>query len=597
MCDKLKVNQACVTVHSAYLYPLDLYAQTSECYGVQFWPFVVICCARTASGPACFACNALPRFQGGFGFFSCTLQLVRRVHHQSRHNFSVVLGSIYETEIQLRRHLDENPLPNCTYHKYLGEHGSHLLRVSPDGHCDWQVVEEPVNVYNPLIVMAAVLLFLVLLWQAVACFKRLCSAVPLGAVPSDSQQGILGTAVTVEGGQAVSTAPPKKRLNSLDAFRGFSLMLMVFVNYGGGKYWFFHHSPWNGITFADLVFPWFVWIMGVSLAMTIRSLLRKSVTRGRIFLQIVKRTLILFGLGIVTNTLSGDVDINMLRIPGVLQRLAFSYLVAATIHLLFAKPHEGLLVWAPMRDVLAYWPEWLFAIPILVLHLALTFFWPVPNCPQGYLGPGGLHQNGSFENCTGGAAGFIDRTIFGKQHLYQTPDVRHIYDTHLPYDPEGTLGCLTSIFLVFLGLQAGKILLTFPDWKPRVVRWCCWGLLCGIVAGVLCKFSKEDGWIPVNKNLWSVSFILFTASTAFFLLAILYYLIDVCGWWSGAPLVYPGMNSLAVYMGHEIMHGVFPWAWQCRESHWCYLFMNFWGTALWVVFAWLMFRRKLFISA
>ncbi|XP_070384596.1 heparan-alpha-glucosaminide N-acetyltransferase isoform X3 [Dermacentor albipictus] len=562
MCDKLKVNQACVTVHSAYLYPLDLYAQTSECYGVQFWPFVVICCARTASGPACFACNALPRFQGGFGFFSCTLQLVRRVHHQSRHNFSVVLGSIYETEIQLRRHLDENPLPNCTYHKYLGEHGSHLLRVSPDGHCDWQVVEEPVNVYNPLIVMAAVLLFLVLLWQAVACFKsRLCSAVPLGAVPSDSQQGILGTAVTVEGGQAVSTAPPKKRLNSLDAFRGF------------------------------------VWIMGVSLAMTIRSLLRKSVTRGRIFLQIVKRTLILFGLGIVTNTLSGDVDINMLRIPGVLQRLAFSYLVAATIHLLFAKPHEGLLVWAPMRDVLAYWPEWLFAIPILVLHLALTFFWPVPNCPQGYLGPGGLHQNGSFENCTGGAAGFIDRTIFGKQHLYQTPDVRHIYDTHLPYDPEGTLGCLTSIFLVFLGLQAGKILLTFPDWKPRVVRWCCWGLLCGIVAGVLCKFSKEDGWIPVNKNLWSVSFILFTASTAFFLLAILYYLIDVCGWWSGAPLVYPGMNSLAVYMGHEIMHGVFPWAWQCRESHWCYLFMNFWGTALWVVFAWLMFRRKLFISA
>lgn len=561
MCDKLKVNQACVTVQSAYLYPLDLYAQTSECYG-------------------------------------CTLQLVRRAHHQSRHNFSVVLGSIYETEIQLRRHFDDNPLPNCTYRKHLGEHGSYLLHVSPEGHCDWQVAEEPVNIYNPLIVMAAVLLFLILLWQAVACFKRLCSAVvPLGTVPSDSQQGILGTAVTVEDGQAVTTPPPKKRLRSLDAFRGLSLVLMVFVNTGGGKYWFFEHSPWNGITLADLVFPWFVWIMGVSLAMTIRSLLRKSVTRGRIFLQIVKRTLILFGLGIVTNTLSGDVDLKMLRIPGVLQRLAFSYLVAATVHLLFAKPHGGHLVWAPVRDVLAYWPEWLLAIPLLALHLALTFFLPVPNCPQGYLGPGGLHLNSSFENCTGGAAGFIDRTIFGKQHIYQTPDMRHVYHTHLPYDPEGTLGCLTSIFLVFLGLQAGKILLTFTEWKPRVVRWCCWGLFCGIVAGVLCKFSKEDGWIPVNKSLWSVSFILSTASTAFFLQAILYYLIDVCGWWSGAPLVYPGMNSLAVYMGHEIMHGVFPWAWQCPESHWCYLFMNLWGTALWVVFAWLMFRRKLFISA
>lgn len=557
MCD-LKVNQACVTVHSAYSLPLDLYAQTSECYG-------------------------------------CTLQLV---HHARRHsrNYSVVLGSIYETELQLRRHRE--PLPNCTFREHLGEHGSYLLRVSYEGHCDWQVIKEPVNIYNPLIVATAVVLFLILLWQAVACFKRLCSAfVSVSTVPSDSQQGILGTAVAVEDGQAIPTAAPKKRLRSLDTLRGLSLVLMVFVNYGGGKYWFFHHSPWNGITLADVVFPWFVWIMGVSLAMTIRSLLRKSVTRGAIFLQIVKRSIILFGLGIMTNTLSGNVDLNALRIPGVLQRLAFSYLVAATVHLLFAKPHEGQLVWAPVRDVLAYWPEWLLAIPILALHLALTFYLPVPNCPQGYLGPGGSHLNSSFENCTGGAAGFIDRSIFGNNHIYQTPDMRHVYGTHLPYDPEGTLGCLTSIFLVFLGLQAGKILLTFSEWKARVVRWCIWGLLCGVIAGVLTNFSKEEGWIPINKNLWSVSFVLSTASTAFFLLAVLYYLVDVCGWWSGAPLIYPGMNSLAVYVGHEILHGVFPWAWQCPESHWCYLFMNLWGTALWVVFAWLMFCRKLFISA
>ncbi|XP_075736997.1 heparan-alpha-glucosaminide N-acetyltransferase isoform X4 [Rhipicephalus microplus] len=521
MCD-LKVNQACVTVHSAYSLPLDLYAQTSECYG-------------------------------------CTLQLV---HHARRHsrNYSVVLGSIYETELQLRRHRE--PLPNCTFREHLGEHGSYLLRVSYEGHCDWQVIKEPVNIYNPLIVATAVVLFLILLWQAVACFKRLCSAfVSVNTVPSDSQQGILGTAVAVEDGQAIPTAAPKKRLRSLDTLRGF------------------------------------VWIMGVSLAMTIRSLLRKSVTRGAIFLQIVKRSIILFGLGIMTNTLSGNVDLNALRIPGVLQRLAFSYLVAATVHLLFAKPHEGQLVWAPVRDVLAYWPEWLLAIPILALHLALTFYLPVPNCPQGYLGPGGLHLNSSFENCTGGAAGFIDRSIFGNNHIYQTPDMRHVYGTHLPYDPEGTLGCLTSIFLVFLGLQAGKILLTFSEWKARVVRWCIWGLLCGVIAGVLTNFSKEEGWIPINKNLWSVSFVLSTASTAFFLLAVLYYLVDVCGWWSGAPLIYPGMNSLAVYVGHEILHGVFPWAWQCPESHWCYLFMNLWGTALWVVFAWLMFCRKLFISA
>lgn len=562
MCDQLQVNQACLTVQSAYPQRLDVYAKTSECYG-------------------------------------CSLQPVPRSRHRSHHNFSIVLGSVYPTELQLRLDHNEEPLADCTYHRHLGEHGSYLLNVSHEGQCSWQVTEEPVNIYYPLIAAAAVLLFLALLWKVVACVKRLGSAFNQPSdSPSDSQQGILGTAVTVEDGQvAVRAAPPKKRLHSLDAFRGLSLMLMVFVNYGGGKYWFFHHTPWNGLTPADLVFPWFVWIMGVSMAMTIRSLLRKSVTRCHILFRIVKRTLILFGLGIMTNTLFGANNLSTLRIPGVLQRLAFSYLVASTIHLLFAKPHEGHLVWAPMRDVLAYWPEWLLAIPILGLHLALTFFLPVPHCPRGYLGPGGWHLNSSFTNCTGGAAGYIDRTIFGNKHIYQTPDMRHVYHTHQPYDPEGTLGCLTSIFLVFLGLQAGKILLTFPEWKPRIIRWCCWGLACGVVAGMLCKFSKEEGWIPVNKNLWSVSFILSTASTAFFLLAVLYYLIDVRGWWSGAPITYPGMNSLAVYVGHEVMHGTFPWAWECPESHWCYLLMNLWGTALWVVFAWLMFRRGLFISA
>ncbi|KAK8769528.1 hypothetical protein V5799_014008 [Amblyomma americanum] len=222
MCDQLQVNQACLTVNSAYPQRLDVYAQTSECYG-------------------------------------CSLQPVPRGHHRSRHNFSVILGSNYPTELQLRLHHNEEPLANCTYHKHLGEHGSYLLSVSNEGHCSWQVAEEPVNIYYPLIAAAAVLLFLALLWKVVSCAKRLGTAFSQPSrSPSDSQQGILGTAVAVEDGQAVPAAPPKKRLRSLDAFRGLSLVLMVFVNYGGGKYWFFHHTPWNGLTLADLVFPWSV---------------------------------------------------------------------------------------------------------------------------------------------------------------------------------------------------------------------------------------------------------------------------------------------------------------------------------------------------
>ncbi|KAM7282345.1 TELO2-interacting protein 1 homolog isoform X2 [Ixodes scapularis] len=247
----------------------------------------------------------------------------------------------------------------------------------------------------------------------------------------ESQENVLGSALSISGNAAEMEKPPltpaKKRLRALDAFRGLSLVVMVFVNYGGGKYWFFHHSPWNGLTVADLVFPWFIWIMGVSMAMSVRSLLRKSVSKRRIMWKIVKRSAILFFLGIVLNTAHHNNDLTKLRIPGVLQRFGISYLVACSLHLLFARPQDKMVGsgWTTkVRDILLYWPEWLVMLALLAVHLALTFFFNVPDCGRGYLGPGGLHLNGSHFNCTGGAAGYIDRTLLGGSHIYQAATPR-----------------------------------------------------------------------------------------------------------------------------------------------------------------------------
>ena len=92
-------------------------------------------------------------------------------------------------------------------------------------------------------------------------------------------------------------SPPHQRntipSQSLDTFRGLSIVIMIFVNYGGGSYWFFAHSPWNGLTVADLVFPWFLWIMGVSLAISIRSQLRNSMSRSDNLKIILTRVFIL----------------------------------------------------------------------------------------------------------------------------------------------------------------------------------------------------------------------------------------------------------------------------------------------------------------
>lgn len=83
--------------------------------------------------------------------------------------------------------------------------------------------------------------------------------------------------------------------------------------------------------------------------------------------------------------------------------------------------------------------QWLVVLALTATHTVLTFFMPVPDCPTGYLGPGGLHNHSSSPNCTGGAAGYIDRIVFGANHIYQHPTCKSVYETVTPYDPEGML--------------------------------------------------------------------------------------------------------------------------------------------------------------
>ena len=117
---------------------------------------------------------------------------------------------------------------------------------------------------------------------------------------------------------------------------------------------------------------------------------------------------------------------------------------------------------------------------------------------------------------------------------------------------------MLAVFQVFLGLQAGMIVMVFTDWKSRSVRWLSWCILTGAVGALLCLGTKEEGWIPVNKNLWSLSFVLVTSCFAFFLLTVCLILVDVLKWWNGAPFFYPGMNSILMYVGHQWTYNLFP---------------------------------------
>ncbi|KAL1139519.1 hypothetical protein AAG570_006502 [Ranatra chinensis] len=461
--------------------------------------------------------------------------------------------------------------------KDFGEFGIYDLIYEND-QCDLHVYKRPVNIYLPLLLICLGLLIIAVLYSFISLiYNRWIRK-------NNTDESNTGKITR------------RRRVKALDTFRGISICVMIFVNYGAGHYWFLDHATWNGLQVADLVFPWFMWIMGVCVPISIKSQLKKNVPRIKIFINSLRRSLILFLLGLCLNTLGIGANLNTLRLFGVLQRFSVVYFVIAIISIIFTfNDYDNSNRVSQSRFY--YSNIWLIILILLAVHCYFTFFFPVPGCPTGYLGPGGIQYDSKYENCTGGAAGYIDKLLLGYNHLYQKPTSADVYKTEA-FDPEGPLGCLTSIFQVFLGVQAGSILVYHSKWHSRIKRWLIWGTISGIIGIVLCQARQDGGWVPLNKNIWSLPFACVTSCLGFYLLCLLYYLIDIKAVWTGAPFVYPGMNATILYVGHSICYEMFPW-------HWSYGYMNthfiltleaLWGTALWVVIAYWLYREKFFLS-
>ncbi|XP_071129358.1 heparan-alpha-glucosaminide N-acetyltransferase-like isoform X1 [Mytilus edulis] len=564
----------------------------------------------------CYKCNPIP--------------LAIRVR-----NKTVFVDTRWKTNLHITEDDGTRVIQHCSFSKHFKENGTYTIHVNTTGdakhNCTVLITNSPKSSFIALYAAAGIFFAVALLWwlSSKYCWDKLYRKI----YPNDGENEPLIDQVTIShdgslkhshGGLISSVSltssteihqsskhgatqnlqgvrgspgdkPKKERLKSLDTFRGISIVIMVFVNYGGGGYWFFSHSKWNGLTVADLVFPWFVFIMGTSMIYSFTSLLRNETPKHKIFWKILRRSCILFILGLVINTNgSSSVDMTELRIPGVLQRFAVTYLITATVHMFVAKLPDTVTE-TRFKDITDYWSEWIIISLFILVHTCLTFLLPVDTgCEKGYLGPGGLEKNGTQYNCTGGAAGYIDRKVFGEKHIYGSPTCKEIYHNDLPHEPEGLLGTLTSCVLCFLGLQAGKILCTYKSRSARVMRFCIWGIVLCLLAGILCKFSKNDGWIPINKNLWSLSFVFCLGGFAFLLLCFCYLMIDEWKIWNGAPFYYPGMNAILVYMGHELLHKNFPVSWDVPETHASKLAIDLYGASLWVIVATYLYYKKSF---
>jgi predicted acyltransferase len=294
-----------------------------------------------------------------------------------------------------------------------------------------------------------------------------------------------------------------KRLLSLDAFRGITIAGMILVNNPGSwghVYPPLLHAKWHGWTATDLIFPFFLFIVGVAITLSFQKHLEEQ-DKKFLYLKILRRTIILFVLGLF---LSGFPFFNLLkiRIPGVLQRIAIVYFFASIITLNTRLRGQ---IWITSGLLIFYW---------VIMKLI-----PVP----GY-GAGDLSVEGNL-------AAYVDNAIF-HGHMWKAT-----------WDPEGLLSTIPAIATALTGVLTGHLLISGRD-RKEIAGWMFVIGWMAILVGLFWSIV-----FPINKALWTSSYVVFTSGAALQFLGFCYWLIDVQGWkkWANPAVIY-GMNAITVFV-------------------------------------------------
>ncbi|KAF0701267.1 Aste57867_8261 [Aphanomyces stellatus] len=401
------------------------------------------------------------------------------------------------------------------------------------------------------------------------------------------RRGILSTEAPTE--TPIDAKKKPTRVVCLDVFRGIIIFTMIFVNLGGGSFWYFNHAAWNGLTFADIVFPCFAWIMGVTMNIGVASHVKKQTKLWKMLVDGFLRAVKLFLLGLFVNDFR---NFKGGRIPGVLQSFGFAYFYVTCAVV------AGLAVESKSMPFLRRAVEGCIVLAVVVANLLVVFYLPVDGCPTGYLGPGGRGDDGLYPNCIGGAHLVVDRKIFGDAYMMQGGGTAAwIYGSGGPWDPEGFLNWLMVAFTAYLGYVVGGIFLK----ESRVVWKVCilggTGAVLAVVGLALCGFKTNGGWIPINKNLWSLSFVLTVSGIACGMLALLYLIVDKWAIWGGTPFKQNGMNAIALYVGHEVLAQHVPFGWdRDGDSHTQAALSNLGGAVAWTLVALWMHGQGIFIT-
>ena len=365
---------------------------------------------------------------------------------------------------------------------------------------------------------------------------------------------------------------PSDRLLSLDAFRGLTIAGMVLVNNPGSWAYVYAplaHAEWHGWTPTDLIFPYFLFIVGVAMPFSFRRRLAAGAGRLDLLKHVARRSVILILIGLAMRAIP-EFDFGEMRLYGVLQRIGLVYFAAAAAYL-----------WASARGLA------ITTAALLLGYWAVMAFVPVPGYGAGDLSP------------DGNLAGFIDRLLMDGRLWAGT------------WDPEGLLSTFPAIATCLLGIFCGEWLhFLLPGRQVARGMWIAGAALAAVGLA-------WDLLFPINKNLWTSSYVVFTAGTALLLLGTMYWILDVRRWrgaWS-APLAACGMNAIAIFvasgmaaktMGRIHVGGaegssLYDWTFRAGFQSWAgdyngSLAFALAQVALWLTVAWLLHRSRIYVK-
>lgn len=428
----------------------------------------------------------------------------------------------------------------------------------------------------------------------------------------------------------VQKLPKPKRVASLDIFRGLTVALMILVDDAGGEWPVIGHAPWNGCNLADFVMPFFLFIVGMAIALALKRIPNQFDAIRKVILRTLKLLfwglLLQGGFSHAPDELTYGVDMKLIRWCGILQRIALAYLVVALVEILLRDSQAENLSprWFSIFKFYAW--HWIVGAGVLVVYLAALYGTYVPDWQFTVHNKDSIYYGKSFTVACGergklnppcNAVGYIDRKVLGLSHMYHRPAWRRSeacnenspYEgpfrkdapswCYAPFEPEGILSSISAILSTIIGVHFGHVLIHLKGHQERLKHWLIMGSSL-LILGIILHFTHA---IPLNKQLYTLSYVCVTSGAAALVFSSFYILVDILNFrYLFLPLEWIGMNAMLVYvMAAEGIFAGFINGWYYDDPHntliyWIkkHLFIGVWnsrrlGILLYVLFAEILF--------